>query len=101
VESLIDEEKDKGAISLQFRENVVQFLNVGIGNVASDEAPYEQLDPDPVFEPKEFSLKLTAKYLSGFLSRAGADATLSITEHPIRLESDGVVVLTMPIGAKK
>ena len=101
VESLIDEEKDKGAISLQFRENVVQFLNVGIGNVASDEAPYEQLDPDPIFDPRELTFKLTAKHLSGFLSKAGSEATLSITEKPVRLESDGVVVLTMPIGAKK
>jgi hypothetical protein len=101
VESLIDEEEDKGAISLHLADGVVKCLNVGIGNVASDEAPYEQLDPDPVFDPREINLKLTAKYLSGFLSRAGTEATLGITEKPIRLESDGVVVLTMPIGAKK
>lgn len=101
VESLIDEEKDKGAISLQFRESVVQFKNTGVGSTALDEAPYEQLDPDPIFDPRELTLKLTAKYLSGFLSKAGSEATLGITEKPIRLESDGVVVLTMPIGAKK
>ena len=101
VESLIDEEKDKGAIGLQFRESVVQFLNTGVGNIASDEASYEQLDPDPVFDPQEINLKLTAKYLSGFLSKAGSEATLGITEKPIRLESYGVVVLTMPIGGKK
>lgn len=101
VESLIDEEKDKGNIAVHFSEGVVQFRNVGVGSIASDESVYEQLDPDPVFDPKEFDLKLTAKYLSGFLSRAGAEATLGITEHPVRLESDGVVVLTMPIGAKK
>ena len=100
VEPLIDEEKDGGRVSLQFRENVVQFLNVGIGNTASDEASYEQLEPDDPFETKEFSLKLTAKYLSGFLSKAGSDATLGVTDLPVRLESDNVVMLTMPGGKK-
>ena len=100
VEPLIDEEKDGGRVSLQFRENVVQFLNVGIGNTASDEASYEQLEPDDPFETKEFSLKLTAKYLSGFLSQAGSDATLGVTDLPVRLESDNVVMLTMPGGKK-
>lgn len=101
VESLIDEEKDKGAISLHLADSVVEFRNTGVGNIASDESRFEQIYPDPIFEPVTIDLKLTAKYLSGFLSRAGAEATLGITEHPIRLESDGVVVLTMPIGAKK
>jgi DNA polymerase III sliding clamp (beta) subunit (PCNA family) len=101
VEPLIDDEKDKGAVIVHFDENVVQFKNNGVGSTAVDEATYEQLDPDPVFDPKEITLKLTAKYLSGFLSRAGSEATFSITEKPIRLESDGVVVLTMPFGGKK
>lgn len=102
LEPLIDEEKDKGAITLQFKENVVQYKNIGVGNIATDEAAYEQLDPDPFFEPKEFTLNLTAKYLSGFLSKAGDDATLGVTDGPIRLESGNVVVLTMPAkGGKK
>jgi DNA polymerase III sliding clamp (beta) subunit (PCNA family) len=101
AELLIDEEKDKGAISLHLSENVVQFKNTGVGSTATDEAGYEQIYPDPIFDPKEARLKLTAKYLSGFLSRAGTEATFGITERPIRLESDGVVVLTMPFGGKK
>jgi len=101
VEALIDEEQDKGAIALHLAEGVVILKNIGVGHVASDEAAYEQLDPDPVFDPKEITLKLTAKYLSGFLTRSGENATLGITEHPVRLESDGVVVLTMPVGGKK
>ena len=101
VEPLIDEEKDKGAISLHFADGVVQFKNVGVGSTATDETGYEQLDPDPIFDPKEFDLKLTAKYLSGFLSKAGAEGTLGITDGPIRFESENVVVLTMPIGGKK
>jgi hypothetical protein len=101
IEALIDEEKDKGAVILHFADNVVQFKNNAVGSTAVDEAGYEQLDPDPVFDPREITLKLTAKYLSGFLSRAGAEATFGVTEKPIRLESDGVVVLTMPFGGKK
>jgi DNA polymerase III sliding clamp (beta) subunit (PCNA family) len=102
IEPLIDEEKDKGAISLTFKENVVEWLNIGVGNTASDESSYEQLEPDPFFEPKEFGLNITAKYLSGFLSKAGDDATLGITDRPVRLESGNVVVLTMPApGAAK
>jgi hypothetical protein len=101
VEPLIDDEKDKGAISGLFRDGVVQWGSVGVGSTATDEAGYEQLEPDPIFDPKEIKLKLTAKYLSGFLSRAGAEATFGITEKPIRLESEGVVVLTMPFGGKK
>ena len=45
-------------------------------------------------------MKLTAKYLSGFLSKAGSDATLGVTDLPVRLESDNVVMLTMPGGKK-
>jgi hypothetical protein len=59
------------------------------------------LEPDPIFEPREFDLRLTAKYLPGFLSKAGTEATLGITDGPVRLESENVVVLTMPIGGKK
>ena len=101
LEPLIDEEKDKGAITLQFKENVVKWNSVGVGNIASDESGYEQLEPDPFFEPKEFTLNLTAKYLSGFLSKAGGDATLGVTDGPIRLESGNVVVLTMPAKGTK
>jgi len=101
LEPLIDEEKDKGAITLKFKENVVEWVNVGVGNIASDESGYEQLEPDPFFDPKEFTLNLTAKYLSGFLSKAGEDSTLGITDGPIRLESGNVVVLTMPAKGVK
>jgi DNA polymerase III sliding clamp (beta) subunit (PCNA family) len=100
VEPLIDEEKDNGQIALHFSSDVVQWSNIGVGSKATDEAGYEQLDPDPIFDPKEFDLRLSAKYLSGFLSKAGAEATLGITDMPVRLESDNVVVLTMPGGKK-
>ena len=101
VEPLIDEAVDKGAVGLRFADGVVKCSSVGVGSTASDEADYEQLDPDPIFDPKEISLRLTAKYLSGFLSKAGPEATFGITENPIRLESGGVVVLTMPVKEKK
>lgn len=101
VEPLIDDTVDKGDICIHFDESVVQFKNAGSGSVASDEADYEQIEPDPVFEPKQVDLKLKAKYLSAFLSRAGEEARFGITERAIRLESDNVVVLTMPMGEKK
>ncbi len=102
VEPLIDDTVDKGAIGVHFEENVVQFKNVGSGSVGSDEADYEQVDPDPVFDPKVVDLKITEKYLSAFLSRAGEEeATLGVTNSPIRLEAGNVVVLTMPVGEKK
>lgn len=101
VEPLIDETVDKGAIEVRLADGVVQFKNIGSGSVASDESDYEQLDPDPVFDPKEIDLRLTAKYLSVFLSRCGETATLGVTENPIRLESENVVVLTMPVKEKK
>ena len=110
VEPLIDEVMDSGAVGLHFQDGVVQCKSVGVGSTASDEAGYEQLEPDPIFEPKELTLRINAKYLSGFLSKAGPDATLAQTINPndpkavnlpIRLESDNVVVLTMPVREKK
>lgn len=98
VEPLIDE---TGAVGLHFLDGVVQFSSVGVGSTASDEAGYEQIEPDSVFDPKEVRLKLVAKYLSGFLSKAGPDATFGVTENSIRLESGNVVVLTMPVREKK
>lgn len=103
IEPLIDD-ADEGAITMQFADGVVQWKNIGVGSTASDESAYEQLDPDPVFEPTTVSnLKVYANYLSGFLSKAGKTATLGLIakEKPIRLESDGVVVLTMPVAGKK
>jgi hypothetical protein len=96
VEPLMDEAVDQGQISLQFSDGVVYCRSIGdSGSRAQDEAPYEQLEPDPVFEPKEHNLKLLAKYLIGFLSKAQGVTTLSITERPVRLEADGMVVLAM------
>ena len=98
VETLIDEEKDAGNISLHFKDGVVQFSTVGVGSTASDEAEYEQTTPDPVFDPKEFSMKVKAKYLSGFLAKSGGVATISVTSSkvPIKYESGQVVAITTP-----
>ena len=98
VEALIDEEKDHGNISLHFKDGVVQFRTVGVGSTASDEAEYEQITPDPVFDPKEFSMKVKAKYLSGFLAKSSGSATISVTSSkiPIRYECGQVVAITTP-----
>jgi DNA polymerase III sliding clamp (beta) subunit (PCNA family) len=103
VETLIDEEKDSGNISLHFKDGVVQFSTIGIGSTASDEAEYEQIDPDPVFDPKEFRMKVKAKYLSGFLAKAGPVATISVTSSkvPIRYESGQVVAFTTLAAEKE
>ena len=102
VEPLIDD-LDKGHISLLFQEGVVQCKSIGVGNTASDEATYEQIFPDPVFEPVKIeNLRLLAKHLTGFLGRAGKEATISFVDKtkPVRMESEGVVVLTMPFVTK-
>ena len=96
VEPLMDESVDQGQISLLFKEGVLKCTNIGdSGSRAEDEASYEQLEPDSVFDPKISQLNLAAKYLSGFLSKAQGVTSLSVTDRPVRLESDGVVVLTM------
>ena len=98
VETMIDEEKDNGNISLHFKDGVVQFNTVGVGSTASDEAEYEQINPDPVFDPKEFSMKIKAKYLAGFLAKSGGVAILSVTSSkvPIRYEHGQVTAITTP-----
>ena len=100
VEALTDEAT---GISLLFKDGVVQWSSVGVGSTASDESPYEQVTPDPVFEPKEVRLKLGVKFLSGFLSKATGKATLSLTDKntPVRFESNGVLVLTMAMKEDK
>ena len=104
VETLIDEETDKGAVSLQFNDGVVEFSNIGVGSRASDESAYEQLEPDPVFQPVPVkNLRITAKYLSNFLSKAGPDAVLSLVDKttPVRFESGNMTAMMMPVMVSK
>lgn len=104
VETLIEESVDQGGIDLQFAEGVVQWNNTGVGSTASDEAPYEQIDPDPLFQPVTVSnLRVKAKYLSGFLAKAGEESTLGLVDKnkPIRLESGNMTTLVMPMAGKK
>ena len=100
VEPLVDESVDGGIIQLIFKDNCVTIATIGIGSTAQDAANYEQIDPDPVFDPKELTLRFNAKYLSGFLAKAGKTATLGLTDNPVRMESDGVVQITMPVEDK-
>lgn len=104
VEPLIDKAADQGTIDLHLDSGVLQWSTVGVGSTAYDESEYEQVDPDPIFEPVTVSnLRLKAKPLSGFLSRAGEEATMGISgkKQPVRFESDGIVVLIMPAGKKE
>jgi hypothetical protein len=104
IETLIDESVDQGGIDLQFAEGVVQWSNVGVGSTASDESPYEQIDPDPLFQPVMVSdLRIKAKYLSGFLAKAGEKATIGLTDKkkPIVLESGNMMTLMTPMASKK
>ena len=109
VEPLIDESVDQGGISLLFKGDMVQCSSVGTGSVASDEAACEQVDPDPIFDPKEISLRVKAKNLAGFLAKAKDMAVLSLiddpgkplADKPVRLESENTMVFTMPMGKKK
>ncbi len=100
VEPMVEEE-DKGAVGLHFFDGVLECKSVGVGSTASDETVYEQIDPDPVFDPKDFSLKLKIKDLLGFMSKAGEDCTLGVADQMVKLESEGVVVLSMPVKEQK
>lgn len=90
-------------LSLLFDQGVVEWNSVGVGARASDESEYEQLEPDPVFDPRKFNLKINAKYLSGFLSKAGEDAIMKLVafDKPVRFESGNTTVLTMPMAVTK
>jgi len=105
VEPLIDEDLDRGSVALQFSESVVVFENVGVGSRARDEAGYEQLEPDPIFDKMVTvsNLRLPAKYLSSFLAKAGAEATLSLVnkDNPIRFDSGNMSAVIMPVATPK
>jgi DNA polymerase III sliding clamp (beta) subunit (PCNA family) len=103
VEPLIDETVDQGTVALHFKDSVIQFSNIGVGSTAKDEASYEQIDPDPVFEPMSFNTRLTAKYISGFLSKAKNPSILELisSDKPVKFESDGISVFTMAFKKKE
>ncbi len=104
VEPLI-EENDLRSVKVQLKDGCVTFSNIGAGSNARDEAEYEQLLPDPIFDPISVSILMNFDYLSGFLAKAGESATLSLTDNtkPIRLESGATqtyFMATKPRGAK-
>lgn len=105
IEPFITEEgATENHVYLHFSEDVVQFSSSGTGATAKDEAGHEQLEPDPLLEPKELSLIMVAEHLSGFLSKASGSATFSFVDKskPITLECGGVKVLTFcRKGSKK
>ena len=108
IEPLIDETVGQGGISLLFKDGVVQCNCTGVGSAASDEAGCDQSYPDPIFEPKDVSIRLKAKYLSSFLSKTKDVVTLSLADNPgrkgweiVQLNSEGVKVIIMPLDKPK
>lgn len=103
VEPLIDEPTDGGGISIQIKDGVVQLNSLGTGERAEDFVEYDQVYPDPVFDPKEFQLKMKAQYLSSFFSKAGESSTVSFLGplKPIKLQSGDITTIVMPIGPKE
>jgi len=103
VEPLIDESVDDGNICLHFLDGVVQFKTIGVGSTASDETEYEQTLPDPVFDPKEFEMRIKAERLASFLSKAGEFSTLGVasSKQPYRFESDGIISIILPPAEKR
>ena len=103
VEPLMDESVDQGGVALHFGQSVLQCSSVGVGSTARDEAVCEQIDPDPVFDPQDVELRLSAKYLSGFLSRAGETAVFGYRtkDEPVRMESDGIIVMVKSMTVKE
>jgi hypothetical protein len=80
VEPLIDESVDQGGVALHFKDGVVHWSNIGVGSSGSDESPYEQIEPDPIFEPKYLKIRLKAEYVSGFLSKASGVSKFQLLE---------------------
>lgn len=104
VEPVIEEDEGEAKVALHFSEGVVQFSSSGTGATARDESGYEQLDPDPLLEPKDMTLVVIADHLSGFLSKSVGEATLSFSQmdKPLTLECGGTKVLTFcRKGSKK
>lgn len=99
VETLI-EDTDKGAVALHFQDGVLSLGNIGVGSTARDQVSYEQLEPDPVFDPKDFQIKVAAKYLSSFLSKAPEFVTIGFSGSlkPIKIEYGNMTGVMMPIG---
>src|SRR6185312_7471201 len=95
IESIQTKDGQIPVVSCKFSGNMVLFTSIGTGSQAQDEAPYEQLEPDPVFDPSELTLKLNSKHLSTFLSKAASEATISVTkDRPVLLTSGALRVLT-------
>jgi len=100
VEPLLEEEEeeDGGArpVTLHFADGVVQFSTSGTGTNGSDESVYDQVEPDPLFDPQEITLVVNADHLSGFLSKVTGEATLAFTamNKPLKYESGGLQTLT-------
>ncbi len=103
VEPLIEEEADNGAVAVLYSDGVVELRNVGIGETASDKCPCEQIDPDPVFDPKEIRFKISSKYLAQFLSKASGLVTLSYNTPitPLKFESGKFMAIISPMGKKQ
>lgn len=96
VEPMLDETQQ---IACKFHENIVQLQVISQTSTAEDSTEYEQVEPDPVFEPREMTLNLNAKHLSGFLGKAGEKFRVCVFSPtlPVKLESGNLTVLTMPV----
>lgn len=69
------------------------------GSIAEDAIPFEQLVPDPMFDPAKFSVALGHAYLSDFFSAVAGDVRLcanSATE-PVWLEAGDRKLLLAPV----
>lgn len=88
-----------GSVGLHFADGVLQLFSVG----ASDEIEYEQLTPDPVFEPVDFITRVNYKHLQGIVSRASDKLLLSASgsEGILRFDSGDVTTLTASMYRKE
>jgi len=104
VEPLLEEDDGARPVTLHFSDGVVQFSTSGTGTNGLDESVYEQVEPDPLFDPQEITLVVNADHLSGFLSKVTGEATLAFTamNKPLKYESGGLQTLTfLRKGSKK
>jgi hypothetical protein len=103
VEPLVDTSLGDGSgVTCSFSGDVVSLFAVDSGSRAEDSSPYEQVYPDPIFDPKDVTVKLKLAHLASFLNKAGKDFLLRYIapDKPVQLVSGDTQVLTMPMRGK-
>ena len=89
------ESSEDSSIGLHFVDGVLHLSSLG----ASDEIDYEQLTPDPIFEPIEFKTAINYKHLQGIVAKSSDKLVLSVTSPEGILRFDSGEITTLAASA--